>query len=101
MFKKPVIDNLIEQAREQGAIILDVRTPTEYAQGHIPEAVNLPLDSIDQAERFVPAKNALVYVYCQSGMRSSKACAYMKAAGFSNVVNTGGMRSYHGPVDVG
>ena len=101
LFKKPVIDDLIEQARERGAIILDVRTPAEYAQGHIPGAANLPLDSIGQAAHFVPAKNAVVYVYCQSGVRSSKACSRMKAAGFSNVVNAGGIRSYHGPVDIG
>lgn len=76
-----------------GAVVVDVRTPEEYAGGHLPTAVNLPVQT------FAPAdvdkltggdKSKPVVVYCASGKRSAKAKAALDAAGYTNVVNGGG-----------
>ncbi len=59
---------------ENGYIILDVRRPDEFAAGHIPNAVNLPNESIgDEEIAELPDKNLLILVYCRSGNRSKQA----------------------------
>lgn len=67
--------------------IIDVRTPSEYAAGHVPGAINLPLDrlSCDQ----VP-KADTIYVICQGGVRSRKACEQLVAGGLTNIVDVAG-----------
>lgn len=92
----PSIDERVDEARKVGATIVDVRSPGEFEGGHIPGAINVPLGEIDRiAERVRP--DDVLYLYCQSGMRSSRACKQLKSAGFANVVNIGGIGSYRGP----
>ena len=62
-----------------GAVLLDVRTPEEFAAGHVPEAVNAPL-------------------YCHSGARSGRACILLEKAGY-HAVNIGGIAEYTGRLD--
>ena len=57
-----------------GAVVVDVREPGEYAEGHVPGAVLLPLGTIDaeHAAAVIPEKDSMVLVYCRSGVRSKK-----------------------------
>ncbi|NLD34652.1 MAG: rhodanese-like domain-containing protein [Clostridiales bacterium] len=80
-------------------IILDVRTPEEYAQGHIPGAVLLPVSNIgaDTAE-LLPDKNAEILVYCRSGNRSRQAANALVGMGYTAVYDFGGIGSW--PYDI-
>ena len=73
---------------EQGAFLVDVRTPGEFVGGHIRGSVNIPLDSIPvQLAKFKNKKN--IIVFCRSGNRSSQAKSILEQNGFTNVVNGG------------
>jgi rhodanese-related sulfurtransferase len=61
---------------------VDVRTPEEYKQGHIPGAVNIPVSEIKDRMAELP-KNKQLYVYCHSGKRAAKASTILAKAGFS------------------
>ncbi|QLG45995.1 rhodanese-like domain-containing protein [Costertonia aggregata] len=72
-------------------ILVDVRTPKEYAAGHIKNAVNInwfDTDFTSQFERF--GKNKTIYVYCKKGGRSLKAQEKLKSLGYENVINLEG-----------
>lgn len=79
---------------EAGATLVDVRTPEEFAAGHLPGAVNIPVDELPQrlAELGEPEK-ALV-LYCRSGARSSRAELLLKERGFQDVFNLGPMSAW-------
>ena len=71
---------------------IDVRTADEYASGHISEAVHIPYEEITQRISEVTIeKDAEIYVYCRSGRRSGIAKAALDEAGFTRVVNAGGL----------
>ena len=82
-----------------GAVLLDVRTPDEYRQGHIPGSKNLPLQSIDKVERMIENKATPIFVHCLSGARSRQAAAVLQQMGYTNVKNIGGIASYTGKVE--
>lgn len=69
-----------------GAHIVDVRTPSEYESGHIPNAENVPVDSLTQVAANWDRK-APVLVYCATGARSENAAAWLTANGFEKVYN--------------
>jgi phage shock protein E len=72
--------------------VIDVRTPAEYADGHIAGAQNMDVESGDFAAQISTLdKSAPYLVYCRSGRRSAEAAAQMAAAGFTDVVDGGGM----------
>ncbi|MGI2855086.1 rhodanese-like domain-containing protein [Shewanella algae] len=75
----------------QGAMLVDVRTPEEYAEGHLPEAINIPFEQIVEvfAKQGI-AKNTPVVVYCRSGRRSGIAKESLDNAGYQAVYNGGG-----------
>ena len=79
------------QLVESGARLIDVRSPGEYASGHIEGARNIPLGQIVSRAKDVGRKDAPVVVYCRSGMRSAQAKSKLEAAGFTRVYNLGGM----------
>jgi len=90
----------VEQYRKtSGAVLLDVRTPQEYAEGHIPGGRNLPLQSIDKAALIVDNKDTPLFVHCLSGARSRQATAALKQMGYTNVTNIGGIADYRGKVE--
>ena len=75
-FSRNKIDESVKEAREKtGSILLDVRTPEEYRSGHIPGSRNIPLQDLEQADTVLKDKDAPLYLYCQSGARSSMAAA--------------------------
>lgn len=78
-----------------GAIVVDVRTPDEFGQGHLPQATNIPIQDFAQRITEVDAltggdKAKSIVVYCATGKRSSKAKQQLEAAGYTGVVNGGG-----------
>ncbi|MBE6765218.1 MAG: rhodanese-like domain-containing protein [Ruminococcaceae bacterium] len=80
-------------------IILDVRTPEEYNEGHIPGAVLIPdYDIKTKAEQILTDKNALILVYCRSGRRSKNAARELAALGYTNVREFGGIIDW--PYDI-
>ena len=83
--------------RESGYIILDVRTPAEFAEKHIPNAINVPNESIGTAEiSELPDKNQLIMVYCRSGRRSKEAAEKLVKLGYTNIVEFGGITDWKG-----
>src|SRR5688572_23661443 len=78
------------------AVILDVRTPPEVAEGVIPGAINIDYNAPDFSEKISALdKSKQYYVYCMGGVRSSKALDKMKAEGFTRVINLdGGFKSW-------
>ena len=82
---------------ESGYIILDVRTPEEFADKHIPGAVNIPNETIG-AEKIpeLPDKDQLILVYCRSGNRSKQASKKLAVLGYTNIVEFGGINSWPG-----
>ena len=83
--------------KESGYIILDVRTAQEYSEKHIPDAVNIPNESIGAEDLpALPDKNQLILVYCRSGNRSKQASEKLAALGYTNVVEFGGINSWPG-----
>lgn len=79
------------QARlKNGALLIDVRTAAEYSSGHLPNAISLPLNEIEEAlPRRVEDKSQSLLLHCQSGMRSGVACRKLKALGYANAFNLG------------
>lgn len=76
-------------------IILDVRTSSEFKSGHIKDALNIPLDSLDDLIlEAVQDKDATILVYCQSGRRSEEASKILIDMGYKDVNNFGGINSW-------
>lgn len=96
----PDIDAGLQECRNTpGALLLDVRTPEEYAEGHLPGARNLPLQSLEGIAAVAPAKDTPLYVYCRSGARSGQATGLLQRMGYTKVTNIGGIMNYHGKVE--
>lgn len=77
---------------EEGYIILDVRTQEEYDQGHIPGAVVISHEEIEEkAEDVLTDKNQLILVYCRSGRRSKMAAQSLVELGYTNIREFGGI----------
>ncbi|MBS6159816.1 MAG: rhodanese-like domain-containing protein [Firmicutes bacterium] len=99
-FKTPDINQeLITFHNTKGGVLLDVRTPQEYREGHVPGSKNVPLQAIDTIRQLIAAKDTPLFVYCHSGARSSHATAMLGKMGYTNVKNIGGIVSYKGKVD--
>ena len=81
------------QLIQQGALVIDVRTTGEYADGHLPAALHIPYQQI--AERFAQLeirKDRPVVLYCRSGNRSGIAEGILKQAGYTALHNGGGLQ---------
>ena len=87
---------------ESGYIILDVRTPEEFADKHIPGALNIPNETIGTAEiPELPDKDQLILVYCRSGNRSKQASEKLAVLGYTNIVEFGGINDWPGETVTG
>ncbi|MGE5650371.1 rhodanese-like domain-containing protein [Noviherbaspirillum sp. UKPF54] len=76
------------------AILLDVRSPAEFAAGHLRDAVLLPVSELARSiDSVVPDKSRPIIVYCQSGARSAAAQQQLCAMGYRQVVNGGGVHA--------
>lgn len=96
-------DEWVEQLENDGkAVILDVRTDAEVAEGMIPNAIHIDIyrgqDFVSEIEKLDKSKN--YYVYCRSGNRSGQACKIMNQLGFENAYNLiGGMLQWEGDIE--
>lgn len=81
-------------------IILDVRRADEFAEGHIPGAVNVANEDILSAEpEALTDKDQVIYVYCRSGRRSKEASEKLAALGYTNIIEIGGILDWTGEVE--
>lgn len=78
-----------------GAIIADVRTPEEYAGGHVPGSVNWPLERLTMTD--IP-DGAPILTYCHSGSRSARAAAWLQGQGY-DAQNVGGIIDWTGALE--
>ena len=75
----------------QKPLIVDVRSPAEFARGHVDGAINIPVGEVSKRLDEFGAKDGAVGVYCKSGGRSGRAASELSASGYTNVVNLGGV----------
>ncbi len=76
---------------QSGAAIIDVRSPEEFNEEAYPNAVNIPVDQIQSRISEFGEKTKPIIVYCASGARSAYAARILKNAGYTDVVNAGGL----------
>ena len=102
-YRKITMDKAVTMmARESGYIILDVRRPDEFAAGHIPNAINVPNETIGTDEIVeLPDKDQLIMVYCRSGRRSKEASEKLVKLGYTNIVEFGGILDWKGETVTG
>ena len=81
----------IQDDIKNGAILLDVRTDSEFKTGHFTGATNLDIEDISGGKFPEVAKDTRIYVYCRSGNRSAQATSLLEKAGFSNITDLGGL----------
>lgn len=99
---KHISMNDIVQIMEENEnyIILDVRTQAEYNQGHIPNAICIPNETIDEnVVNKLPDKNQMILVYCRSGNRSKQAAEKLKKLGYTNLIEFGGIIDWKGKIE--
>lgn len=82
----------------EGAIILDVRSVSEYASGHIKGSINIPVDQLGRNLNKLKDKDKTIITCCASGMRSASAKSILKSAGYANVYNGGAWSSLNSKI---
>ena len=99
-YRQISMDEAVKMMRdEKDYIILDVRRPDEFADGHIPGAINVPNEEIGTTEiAELPKKSQLILVYCRSGRRSKDASEKLVKLGYTNIVEFGGILDYKGEI---
>ena len=98
-FKGPDMQKGLDRfAGEPLAVLLDVRTPGEYAEGRIPGSRNLPLDRLN-GEALPREPDTPLFVYCYSGARSAQAAARLRQLGYTDVTDLGGITRYKGKLE--
>ena len=94
--RRPDINAGVEQcSATPGAVLVDVRTAEEYAAGHIPGSVHVPLGRLEPI-RFLAGADTPLFVYCHSGARSAAAAAELEDMGYTQVHNIGGIMFWQG-----
>lgn len=84
---------------ETGYLIVDVRRPDEFAEGHIEGAINVPNEEIaDEELEELPDKDQLLLVYCRTGRRSKEASEKLAGIGYTNVYEFGGIATWTGTI---
>lgn len=96
---KGMDDGVAEARNTQGAFLIDVREPNEFASGHVAGAVSLPLSELERIGELVEDRSAPIFLYCASGVRSARAAAKLRRRGYANVHDIGGIKDYTGPVE--
>lgn len=87
---------------QEDYLIVDVRRPDEFAEGHIPGAINVPNeDIIDEPPELLPDKDQVLLIYCRRGNRSKEASQKLGEMGYKNVYEFGGIETWEGEVVTG
>ena len=98
-YKKITSDEAKKMMESEKTIVVDVRTTEEYNEGHIPNAISIPLETIEkEAEAKLKNKDDLILVYCRSGRRSREAALKLIEKGYTNVIDFGGIQDWNGEV---
>lgn len=85
--------------RHSGYALVDVRMPEEYSAGHIPGALNIPLETIlDEDPAGLPDHKQVILVYCHGGARSAKAAMRLARMGYTGIYCFGGMDTWKGSI---
>jgi rhodanese-related sulfurtransferase len=79
---------------DQGAVLVDVRTKQEFAAGHLPGAINIPVQDLEVRVTELGSKHVPMVVYCKSGSRSSYAAGVLERAGYERVLDLGPMSAW-------
>ena len=82
-------------SQTEGAVLLDVRRPEEYAEGHVEGSINVPVNLL--GGWIVPEGTKKIFAYCLSGARSARAVKFLVKMGY-DAVNIGGTQDYDGPL---
>ncbi len=89
-----------ELAKSENYIILDVRRADEFAEGHIPGAINVANEDIgEEKPAELPDLDQVIYVYCRSGRRSKEASTKLAALGYTNIYEFGGILDWDGEIE--
>ncbi|GAB4026343.1 rhodanese-like domain-containing protein [Spirosoma gilvum] len=83
----------LQEALEQGAVIIDVRSPGEFAGGHAQGAVNIPLDQLETKLNKIKSYQKPIVLCCASGMRSARAKSILTSHGVTNLHDAGSWRN--------
>lgn len=93
-YQKITADDAVKKI-DEGAYLIDVREPDEYADSHIVGSTNIPLGDIEQQiKNIIDEKQSSIIVYCRSGSRSKQASNALISMGYSNVYDLGGIQSW-------
>ena len=96
------VQQFLSKSPAPDALVVDVRTPSEYQAGHIPGAKLIPLDEIEQRLDEIPKQVETLFMVCQGGTRSAAACEVLSKFGYTNLVNIhDGTASWPGKVEIG
>ena len=100
IIKHVSMDDIVEIMNEnKNYIILDVRTIAEYNEGHIPNAICIPNETIgSNIINELPDKEQLILVYCRSGNRSKQAAEKLRKLGYTNLIEFGGIIDWNGEI---
>ncbi len=79
--------------------LVDVRTPSEFREGHIPGAINIPLQELRKFLVMIPSKNEKIFVYCAHGFRAAQAADGLFRLGYLDITNIGGIAEYSGRIE--
>ncbi|TGM57375.1 rhodanese-like domain-containing protein [Leptospira biflexa] len=82
---------MVQEWIQSGAVVVDVRTKSEFAEGHFPGSINIPVDVLPNELGAIKNKKSKIVVYCRSGARSERAKQILTASGYSSVINAGGL----------
>jgi phage shock protein E len=86
-----VAGNTLREKIAAGARVIDVRSPAEFRDGAYRGAINIPLATLPARMRELEPKNKPIILYCASGARSGQGARLLKNAGFTEVINAGGL----------
>ena len=85
--------------KERDYLVLDVRSPEEYAEGHIPHAINIPMEQFgEDPPKELPDRNQTIFVYCVKGIRSMNVANRLAHMGYKNIIEMGGIQDWHGEI---
>lgn len=98
-------ERLEDMSSMKNVVLVDVRTPEEYKEGHVPGAINIEAVLCGRTHRqyiesILTDKSARIFIYCFSGARSGMAAAFLRQMGYDRAENIGGYEGYTGPVEV-
>ena len=86
--RKDIMQSEIKSLMSKGAILIDVRSPQEYNEGHLDNSILLPeYEILKKIEDIIPNKNTRIILYCSSGTRSKKAQEELEKMGYKNIYN--------------